>query len=325
MQRYILRRILLMAPTVVGVTFALFMLIRFIPGDVIQQIAGESAVITPEVRADIEHRLGLDQPWYTQYWAWLFDAVRGDFGESLRSGVPVSEELRHRLPVTLELTTLALMVSLLIALPVGILSAVRQDTWMDYVARSIAIGALAVPVFWLATLVIVLPSVWWKVAPPLKYVDLWDDPWRNLQIMLFPYGKFIPVGPAVLLGVGLSGTVMRLTRAQMLEVLRQDYIRTAWAKGLRERTVITRHAMKNALIPVVTVVGLQLPFLIGGAVIIESIFSIPGTGRYLLSAIQGLDYTVVQSVVLIIAVAVVVSNLLVDLTYAYLDPRIRYT
>lgn len=325
MQRYILRRVLLMAPTIVGVTFALFMLIRFIPGDVIQQIAGESAVITPEVRADIERRLGLDQPWYTQYWAWLFDALRGDFGESLRSGVPIGEELRHRLPVTFELTTLALMVSLLIALPVGILSAVRQDTWMDYVARSVAIGALAVPVFWLATLVIVLPSVWWKVAPPLKYVDLWDDPWQNLQIMLFPYGKFIPVGPAVLLGVGLSGTVMRLTRAQMLEVLRQDYIRTAWAKGLRERTVITRHAMKNALIPVVTVVGLQLPFLIGGAVIIESIFSIPGTGRYLLSAIQGLDYTVVQGVVLIIAIAVVVSNLLVDLTYAYLDPRIRYT
>lgn len=325
MQRYILRRVLLMAPTIVGVTFALFMLIRFIPGDVIQQIAGESAVITPEVRADIERRLGLDQPWYTQYWAWLFDALRGDFGESLRSGVPIGEELQHRLPVTFELTTLALMVSLLIALPVGILSAVRQDTWMDYVARSVAIGALAVPVFWLATLVIVLPSVWWKVAPPLKYVDLWDDPWQNLQIMLFPYGKFIPVGPAVLLGVGLSGTVMRLTRAQMLEVLRQDYIRTAWAKGLRERTVITRHAMKNALIPVVTVVGLQLPFLIGGAVIIESIFSIPGTGRYLLSAIQGLDYTVVQGVVLIIAIAVVVSNLLVDLTYAYLDPRIRYT
>ncbi len=325
MQRYILRRVLLMAPTIVGVTFALFMLIRFIPGDVIQQIAGESAVITPEVRADIEHRLGLDRPWYTQYWAWLFDALRGDFGESLRSGVSIGEELRHRLPVTLELTTLALMVSLLIALPVGILSAVRQDTWMDYVARSVAIGALAVPVFWLATLVIVLPSVWWKVAPPLTYVDLWEDPWRNLQIMLFPYGKFVPVGPAVLLGVGLSGTVMRLTRAQMLEVLRQDYIRTAWAKGLRERTVITRHAMKNALIPVVTVVGLQLPFLIGGAVIVESIFSIPGTGRYLLSAIQGLDYTVVQGVVLIIAIAVVVSNLLVDLTYAYLDPRIRYT
>lgn len=325
MQRYIVRRVLLMAPTIVGVTFALFMLIRFIPGDVIQQIAGESAIITPEVRADIEHRLGLDQPWYTQYWMWLFDALRGDFGESLRSGVPIAEELRLRLPVTLELTTLALLVSLVIALPVGVLSAVRQDTWMDYVTRSLAIGALAVPVFWLATLVIVLPSVWWKLAPPLQYVDLWDHPWQNLKIMLFPYGRFVPVGPAVLLGVTLSGTVMRLTRAQMLEVLRQDYIRTAWSKGLRERTVVTRHALKNALIPVVTVVGLQLPFLIGGAVIIETIFSIPGTGRYLLSAIQGLDYTVVQGVVLVIAVAVVVSNLIVDLTYAYLDPRIRYS
>ncbi len=324
MQRYIARRVLLMIPTLVGVTFMLFMLIRYIPGDVIQQIAGENAIVTPEVRADIEHRLGLDRPWYTQYWTWLFDAARGEFGESLRSGASIAEELRLRLPVTLELTSLALLVSLVIALPVGVLSALRQDTWLDYVSRSIAIGALAVPGFWLATLVIVLPSVWWKIAPPLQYVDLWVDPWENLKIMLFPYGKFVPVGPAVILGIGLSGVVMRLTRAQMLEVLRQDYIRTAWSKGLRERTIVTRHALKNALIPIVTVVGLQLPFLIGGAVIVESIFSIPGMGRYLLSAIAGLDYVVVQGVVLIIALAVVVSNLIVDLMYAYLDPRIRY-
>ncbi len=324
MRRYIVRRVLLMVPTVIGATFLLFMLIRFIPGDVVQQIAGENAVVTPEVRAEIEHRLGLDEPWYTQYWTWLFDAARGDFGESLRSGTPIAHELRLRLPVTLELTSLALVVSLLIALPVGVLSAVRQDSLLDYIARSLAIGALAVPSFWLATLVIVLPSVWWKVAPPIQYVDLWDQPWENLKIMLFPYGKFVPVGPAVILGIGLSGIVMRLVRTQMLEVLRQDYIRTAWSKGLRERTVVTRHALKNALIPVVTVIGLQLPFLIGGAVIVETIFNIPGTGRYLLSAIQGLDYTVVQGVVLVIAVAVVVSNLIVDLTYAYLDPRIRY-
>ena len=324
MQRYIARRVILMIPTLIGVTFMLFMLVRFIPGDVIQQIAGDNAIITPEIRADIEHRLGLDEPWYTQYWTWLFKSLRGEFGESLRSGVPIGEELRLRLPVTLELTSLALLVSLVIALPIGVLSAVRQDTWSDYLSRSVAIGALALPAFWLATLIIVLPSVWWKVAPPLQYVDLWDDPWQNLKIMLFPYGKFVPVGPAVILGIGLSGTVMRLTRAQMLEVLRQDYIRTAWSKGLRERTVVTRHALKNALIPVVTVVGLQLPFLIGGAVIVESIFSIPGMGRYLLSAIQGLDYTVVQGVVLVIALAVLVSNLIVDLAYAYLDPRIRY-
>jgi len=324
MQRYIARRALLMIPTLVGVTFMLFMLVRYIPGDVIQQIAGDNAIITPEVRGDIEHRLGLDQPWYTQYWTWLFNSVKGEFGESLRSGVPIGEEMRLRLPVTLELTALALLVSLVIALPVGVLSAIRQDTWLDYLSRSVAIGALAIPVFWLATLVIVLPSVWWKVAPPLQYRDLWVDPWQNLKIMLFPYGKLVPVGPAVLLGIGLSGTVMRLTRAQMLEVLRQDYIRTAWSKGLRERTIVLRHALKNALIPVVTVIGLQFPFLIGGAVIVESIFSIPGMGRYLLSAIQGLDYTVVQSVVFIIALAVVVSNLIVDMTYAYLDPRIRY-
>ena len=273
----------------------------------------------------MEARLGLDKPWYIQYFAWLGDAARGDFGESLRTGRSIGTELRDRFPVTLELTTLALLVSLIISLPIGVLSAVRQDSLLDYIARSTAIGALAIPVFWAATLVIVLPSVWWNVAPPIAYKDLWVDPWENLKIMLFPYGKFVPVGPAVILGVGLSGTVLRLTRAQMLEVLRQDYIRTAWAKGLRERTVIIRHALKNALIPVVTVIGLQFPFLIGGAVIVESIFNIPGVGRYLLAAIQGLDYTVVQSVVLIIAVAVVVSNLIVDLMYAYLDPRIRYS
>jgi peptide/nickel transport system permease protein len=324
-QAYILRRVVLMIPTVVGVTFLLFMLIRSLPGDVIDQIAGEGAVVTPEVRADIKHQLGLDRPWYTQYWTWLFDASHGDFGESLRTGRPIAAELRLRLPVTLELASLALVVSLLIALPIGVYAAVRQDTPLDYVARSISIGALAVPNFWLATLVIVLPSVWWKVAPPIEYVDLWKDPWQNIKIMLFPYGNFVPVGPAVILGVGLSGIVMRLVRAQMLEVLRQDYIRTAWAKGLRERTVVTRHALKNALIPVVTVVGLQLPFLIGGAVIVESIFNIPGMGRYLLAAIQQLDYTVVQAVVLVVAVAVVVSNLVVDLLYAYLDPRIRYS
>jgi peptide/nickel transport system permease protein len=324
MQRYILRRLFLMVPTIVGGTFMLFMLIRAIPGDVIQQIAGENAIVTPEVRAEIESRLGLDEPWYTQYWKWLGNAIRGEFGESLRTGVPIGEEMRNRLPVTLELTSIALVVSLIIARPIGILSAMRQDTWLDYVPRSMAIGALAIPSFWLATLVIVLPSVWWKLAPPIEYVDLWKDPWANLQIMVFPYGRFVPVGPAVILGVGLSGTVMRLTRAQMLEVLRQDYIRTAWSKGLRERTVIIRHALKNALIPVVTVVGLQLPFLIGGAVILEQIFNVPGMGRYLFLAIQGLDYTIVQSVVLVIIVTVIVSNLLVDLTYAYLDPRIRY-
>ena len=165
-----------MIPTLIGVTLLVFLLIRFIPGDIVQQIAGENSVVTPEVRAGIEHRLGLDAPWYQQYGTWLFRAARGDFGESLRTGQDIRGELRLRLPVTLELTTLALVVSLIIAVPVGVLSAVRQDSWLDYVARSTAIGALAIPSFWLATLVIVLPSVWWKLAPPLQYADLWTDP-----------------------------------------------------------------------------------------------------------------------------------------------------
>ena len=233
-------------------------------------------------------------------------------------------ELKERLPATIELGVLALSVSLIIAVPVGVLAALRQDSWLDYVTRSSAIGFLAIPSFWLATLVIVLPSKWWGVAPPIQYVDLWVDPWENLKIMLFPFGKFVPVGPAIILGVGISGAVLRLTRTQMLEVLRQDYIRTARSKGLRERTVLVRHALRNALIPVITVIGLQLPIIIGGTVLLESIFNVPGLGRYLVRSLGSLDYPVVQGINLLVAAAVVSSNLVVDVTYAYLDPRIRY-
>ena len=235
--------------------------------------------------------------------------------------------MKDKLPVTIEMSLLALFISLLIAIPVGIISAVRQDSKVDYVARSTAIGFLAIPTFWLGTLVIVYASVWFNAATPVPqdYEEFWQDPIANLEFMLFPFGYFIPVGPAVILGISLSGTVMRLMRAQMLEVLRQDYVRTAWAKGLKERTVVTSHAMKNALIPVVTVVGLQLPILISGSVVVERIYNVPGMGQQFFLSIGTRDYTVVQSIVLIVAVAVVVSNLVVDVLYAYLDPRIRYS
>jgi peptide/nickel transport system permease protein len=225
------------------------------------------------------------------------------------------------------MSLIALFVSLLIAVPVGIISAVRQDSLIDYVSRSTAIGFLAVPTFWLGTLIIVYSSVWFSKATPVAddYKELWENPLTNLEFLVFPFGYFIPVGPAVILGVSLSGTVMRLMRAQMLEVLRQDYVRTAWAKGLRERTVVTGHALKNALIPVVTVVGLQLPILISGSVVVESIYNVPGMGQQFFVSIGTRDYTTVQAIALIIAVAVVFSNLIVDVTYAYLDPRIRYS
>ncbi len=326
MQQYIFKRLLLAVPTLIGVSLIVFFMVRLIPGDIVDQIAGDTPP-TPEFRAQVEQELGLDRPAAEQYFHWLGGVLRLDFGDSLRYNAPVSDLLKNKLPVTIEMSLIALFISLLIAVPVGIISAIRQDSVIDYVSRSAAIGFLAVPTFWLGTLVIVYSSVWFKVATPVPadYQEFWENPFRNLEFLVFPFGYFIPVGPAVILGVGLSGTVMRLMRAQMLEVLRQDYVRTAWAKGLRERSVVTGHALKNALIPVVTVIGLQLPILISGSVVVESIFNVPGMGQQFFVSIGTRDYTTVQAIALIIAVAVVLSNLLVDVTYAYLDPRIRYS
>ncbi len=315
MGKYIIRRLLLLVPTIIGVTILVFLLIRLMPGDVVQQISGETAVLSEEQRQEVRKELGLDRPVVQQYFVWMSEIFRGDLGNSLQTKVPVATELKNRLPVTLELGALALVLSLCVSLPIGVYAAIRQDTILDYVARSGAIAFLSIPSFWMGTMVMVLPSKWWGWAPPLQYKDLWVDPWQNLYMLIIP---------AAILGMLLSGTVMRMTRAQMLEVLRQDYVRTAWSKGLRERTVVTRHAIKNAFIPVVTIVGLQIPILVGGTVILESIFGIPGVGRYLLFSIGSLDYPVVQAINLIVALVVVLTNLAVDITYAYLDPRIRY-
>lgn len=328
MRQYILKRLLLAIPTLIGVSLIVFFMVRLIPGDIVEQIAGDSPP-TPEFRAQIEEELGLDKPPYQQYLVWLGDVATLDFGTPLRgsSGDSVNQLLRDKLPVTVEMSLLALVVSLLIAIPVGIVSALRQDSVIDYVSRSAAITFLAVPSFWLGTLIITYASNWFNASTPVprEYQEIWENPLTNLEYLLFPFGNFVPVGAAVVLGVSLSGTVMRLMRAQMLEVLRQDYVRTAWAKGLRERTVVTGHALKNALIPVVTVVGLQVPILISGSVVVESIYNVPGMGQQFFLSIGARDYTVVQSIALIIAVSVVLSNLIVDITYAYLDPRIRYS
>ncbi len=326
MRPYIIKRLLLSIPTLIGVSLIVFFMVRAIPGDVVQQISGD-APVTPEFRAQVQQDLGLDKPAYEQYVYWLGNSLRLDFGTSLRDRQSITHRLKNTLPVTLEMAILALLVSLIIAIPIGMISAMRQDSVVDYVSRSVAIGFLAVPTFWLGTMIIVYSSVWFTKATPQAqaYQQFWENPYQNLKFLLFPFGYFIPVGPAVILGVSLSGTVMRLMRAQMLEVLRQDYVRTAWAKGLQERRVVVGHALKNALIPVITVIGLQIPIIVGGSVIVESIFNVPGMGQWFFQAIGFRDYTAVQAIALLIAVAVVISNLLVDITYAYLDPRIRYS
>ncbi len=313
MHLYLARRLLLVIPTLVGVSVIVFALVRLLPGDAVTMLLQDYAYArdAEEMRA----RLGLDRPVYVQYLEWVGGILRGDLGTSLRSKTPVAEELANRLPVTAELGLLAMLIGLAVALPIGVLAAVRQDTWADYVGRSAAIGALAIPSFWLGTLVITLPSVWWQWTPPLRYTRLLDDPSKNLAHVIIP---------AIILGLALSGALMRLTRAQMLEVLRQDFVRTASAKGLTERTVVFRHALKNALIPVLTLLGLQVSVLVSGTVVLESVFVLPGMGRYLLEAVQYRDYPAIQALNLIFATAIVFANLAVDLLYGWLDPRVRY-
>jgi len=273
------------------------------------------AVISRIDRPGLEKALGLDVPIYVQYGRWVSDIVmHGDFGDSLWTKLPVIDQIIPTLPVTFELGMLALIITQLIALPIGIYSAVRQDTIGDYIGRSIAILSIAVPNFWLATMIIVFPSLWWGYSPPVTLIHFTEDPVGNLKMFIVP---------GVVLGMVMSGITMRMTRTMMLEVLRQDYIRTAWSKGLRERAVILRHALRNAMIPVITVVGLQVPVLIGGAVIIEQIFCLPGMGRLILDATRQRDYPIVSGVMLLFSVAMVLINLAVDLTYAYLDPRVQ--
>jgi len=317
-----------MIPTLFIASLIIFFMIRLIPGDIIDVMVAElemeegGGIVD---RAALERELGLDVPILTQYGRWIgvvpgadgsFSGIfQGDLGKSLWRGTPVVEEIALRWPVTLELGLMAIIVAQLIALPIGIFSALRQDTWGDYIARSFAIFCIAVPGFWLATMVIVFPSIWWGYSPPFMLIPFTEDPIGNLKMFIVP---------AIVLGMVTSGATMRMTRTMMLEVLRQDYIRTAWAKGLRERVVILRHALKNALIPVVTIIGPQLALMIGGTVIIERIFSLPGLGRLALDATLDRDYPIVIAVMLILGVVIVVINLMVDLTYSYLDPRVRY-
>ena len=318
MRAYIIRRLLLVIPTLFLLSIIVFLTVRFIPGDVVDAMLSEMQWEGGGDldRATLERRLGLDVPVWMQYGRWIGDMFRhGSLGRSLWRDLPVEEEILSRLPVTIELGLLATFIGLVIALPVGIYSAVRQDTAADYLGRSVAIIGLATPNFWLAIMVLIYPTIWWGWTPPLEYTPFSEDPLGNLA------GFFIP---SLILGTAMAAATMRMTRTMTLEVLRQDYIRTAWSKGMAERVVIVRHTLKNALIPVVTLVGLQMPILVGGAVIMENIFALPGLGRLMLDALQSRDYPVVQGTNLFFATGVVLLNLLIDLIYPYLDPRVRY-
>ncbi len=332
MTSYIIRRILLIIPTLFIVSLLAFFLIRWIPGDVIElmvaimqqyvslgssstDLVGTSDSIQVELADKLRAQLGLDVPAHVQYFRFLGDLFQGSLGESLWTRQPVGADIMFRLPVSLQLGLMAIVFSLLIGLPVGIISGIRADTATDNALRSGSIGMICIPDFWLGTMIVVYPAVWWAWAPPLIFVRFEDDPMGNLSHM---------IAPALIQGMLLSGITMRFTRTMMLEVLRQDYIRTAWAKGLRERVIVVRHVVKNATIPVLTMIGLQLPVLIGGAVIVEKIFNVPGLGSLLIEALEKRDYPVVTAINLLMAGFVLTVNVLIDIAYAWLDPRIRY-
>ena len=313
-----------MIPTLFIASLIVFFAVRLIPGDIIDMMMAEVQTVSIIDKTALEQELGLDVPIVTQYGRWMgvwpqedgsFRGIfQGNLGNSLRRRTPVVDDILDRFPVTLELGLMGMIFAQIIAFPVGIYSGLRQDTWGDYIGRTFAIMCIAVPGFWVGTMVIVFPSIWWGYMPPIVYIPFLEDPIGNLKMFIVP---------AIVLGMVLSGTQMRLVRSMVLEVLRQDYVRTAWAKGLRERVVVLRHVLKNALIPVVTIIGLNLAFMIGGTVIIEQIFCLPGLGNLILNACLKRDYTVVSGVLLFFGFGMVFINLITDLTYGFLDPRVR--
>ena len=317
MRTYLTKRLLLIIPTLSGVAAVVFVIMRVIPGDVTLLILGgdQTGRIDPQQLAAMRHQLGLDQPIPVQFAQWLWDVLRLDFGKSLWTGQPVIEEVLIRLPLSLEVAILATIVSVLLAIPLGMLAAVRQDTWVDYVIRVVSIGGQAIPSFWVGILVILFLVIYFGWGPPLEFTPPWVDPWANFQQLVWP---------VVTVGYRYAAVTTRMTRSTVLEVLREDYIRTAWAKGLRERAVVIRHALKNAMLPVITLIGTEFAFLIGGLVVTETVFTLNGVGRFVVDAVAHRDYPVVQALVFLIAFCFVVVNLLIDLAYAWLDPRIRY-
>jgi peptide/nickel transport system permease protein len=313
--KYVIRRLLLAVPVLTLSSLIVFGLMRVMPGDALTALMAESGNVSERELQKLRKDLGLDLPYYQQYLVWVWQMVSLNPGYSIFTSEAIPIALKKSIPVTVELAVLALVLGLVIAIPVGVLSATRQDKPADYVGRLLAISGLSLPDFWLGTLVITFAAIWFGWIPPLGYVSAWESPWKNLQQFMLPAG---------VLGFRLSSATMRMTRSTLLEVLREDYVRTAWAKGLGERIIIYKHALKNALIPVVTVVGGQLGTLLAGTVIVETIFALPGMGRLTVEAILYRDYPVVQTNIMLVAGTLVTLNLLVDLTYAWLDPRIHY-
>lgn len=321
MSTYIIRRLLLVIPTLIIVTLLTTSALRVIPGDAVDVLIGQMDLSGKEdrnlLRAQLEEQLGIDVPIYVQYFRWWRDLIlRGDLGDAVILGFNVREEIMNRLPVTMELGVMALIIAMLISFPVAIYSAIRQDSVMDYVFRSVAILFISLPSFWVGIMVIVFPSIWWDWSPELIPPGFMEDPWRNIRTYILP---------AAILGMAINGVNMRLMRTMMLEVVREDYIRTAYSKGLTERVVVFRHAVKNALIPVITVVGLNVPVVIGGSVIIEQLFGLPGMGRLAVEAAFQRDFPVIIGVTLVFTLFVQIIILVTDLSYAWLDPRIRYS
>jgi peptide/nickel transport system permease protein len=315
MSRYILRRILLMVPTLLGVAVIVFLLMRVIPGDIVEMRFAEGRFFNQELVEKERARLGLDRPLWAQFVDWLWGIARLDFGLSMWSGGPISREIAIRLQLSLQLAVMATVIAVLLAIPLGTLAALRQDTWADYAIRVFSIAGLATPSFWLGILMFLFFLIVFRWIPPMVFTPFWQDPWQNLSQMIWP---------ALAVGYRFSAVAARMTRSAMLEVLREDYIRTARAKGLWQSLIVKRHALKNAMLPVLTVIGLEFAFLMGGLVVTEQVFNLNGLGLLFVQSVARRDYTLVQALVLLVAFVYIVVNFCVDLLYAWLDPRIRY-
>ena len=317
MYRYVLRRVLHAIPALLGVSIIIFVALRVMPGDPVSVMFGTQATkIRPEDRAKIEAELGLSYPLAAQYGMWLRDIATGKLGRSFWRGDTVLDLIVQRGPLTVEIAAMAMILSWVVGVPVGILAALRQNTLPDYIARLFTILFLAIPSFWLGAMIMLVLLLWWDYAPPLGVINLWDDPTRNMQIVL---------GPAMVLGLAVSAYIARMTRSSLLEIIREDYIRTARAKGLRERAVVLRHALRNISLPIMTLSGVLFGYLLSGTVVVEQAFNVPGLGKAMVEAFVMLDYAVIQNLVLLYGAVFVVINLVVDISYAWLDPRIHYT
>lgn len=316
MRQYLLRRILLMFPTLLGAALLIFILMRVVPGDIVElKHAAEGGSVSQEILQTERARLGLDKPLWHQFGSWIWGIVRGDFGTSMWTGRPILYEISLRFQLSFQLALMATIFSTLMALPLGILAALRQDTWLDYVIRVFSIAGLATPSFWLGVIMILVLLISFGWLPPMEFTPLWRDPWANLTQLIWP---------ALAVGYRYSAMIVRMTRSTVLEVLREDYIRTARAKGLYEKLVLIRHALKNAMLPVLSVIGLELAFLLGGLVVTEQVFNLNGLGLLLVQSIGRRDYTMTQTLVLLAAFFFVFMNFILDILFSWLDPRVRY-